>query len=114
MALGDFLTNQCMNSLQPTRSSQQYPPYIPPHRQYAHRADNSGKALGSWADEMDSQPIPSATSGYGSGSRDPGERRAFTQPWGGDSRGGDRGGSMSMGGRAPSFGMSNTSEERCI
>ncbi|KAF2767733.1 hypothetical protein EJ03DRAFT_337440 [Teratosphaeria nubilosa] len=41
------------------------------------------QSLGSWADEMDSQPLPPAPSGYSSrdrGDRDGGEKRAFTQP----------------------------------
>ena len=38
-------------------------------------------ALGSWADEMETQPIPAVPAPYSSrGDRDGGERRAFTQP----------------------------------
>lgn len=43
----------------------------------------TNQSLGSWADEMDSQPIPAMGSGFGArdrGDRDGGERRAFTQP----------------------------------
>ncbi|KXS99078.1 hypothetical protein AC579_9196 [Pseudocercospora musae] len=77
----------------------------------------TNQSLGSWADEMDSQPLPSmaSTSSYG-GARDrdrgdgPGERRAFTQPsWErgtgggvGSGMGGDRMGG-NMGGRGPSY-----------
>ncbi|KAF2720397.1 hypothetical protein K431DRAFT_93582 [Polychaeton citri CBS 116435] len=68
------------------------------------------QSLGSWADEMDSQPIPSVSASFGSG-RDRagpggmgGERRAFTGPstWE-RSSGGVSGGDM--GGRGPSYGM---------
>lgn len=60
--------------------------------------------LGSWADEMDSQPLPSAPSGYAArrgDDRDGGERRAFTQPQWGEARTGGGG----MGDRGASFGM---------
>jgi len=38
----------------------------------------TNQSLGSWADEMDSQPLPLGPSGYGA--RDRGEQRSFTQP----------------------------------
>lgn len=73
-------------------------------------ADMRITALGSWADEMDSVPVPAAPSGGYGGARDrdgPGERRAFTQPnWGEARTGGGVGGGMGMGGRGPSFGKS--------
>ncbi|KAK4546431.1 hypothetical protein LTR36_002108 [Oleoguttula mirabilis] len=47
----------------------------------------TNQSLGSWADEMDSQPIPAAASGYGR-DRDGGEKRSFTQPAWGEARGG--------------------------
>ena len=60
-------------------------------------------ALGSWADEMDSQPIPAQSAGYGSRDRDGGERRAFTQPaWDQARTGAGVGGPM--GGRGGSYG----------
>ncbi|CAK3812533.1 RNA-binding sce3 [Lecanosticta acicola] len=66
----------------------------------------TNQSLGSWADEMDSVPVPAAPSGYG-GARDrepPSERRAFTQPnWGEARTGSGVGGGMSMGGRGSSF-----------
>lgn len=64
----------------------------------------TNQSLGSWADEMDSQPIPSAPSGYGGArDRDQGEKRSFTQPsW---ERGAGGGGSgMGMGDRGASYG----------
>lgn len=42
------------------------------------------QSLGSWADEMETQPMPSAPSGFG------GERRAFSSAGGFGDRGGDR------------------------
>jgi translation initiation factor 4B len=55
----------------------------------------ANQSLGSWADEMDSQPLPSATSSY-SRDRGDGERRAFTQPSWENARasGGSMGGGM--------------------
>ncbi|KAK3623008.1 Eukaryotic translation initiation factor 4B [Elasticomyces elasticus] len=81
----------------------------------------TNQSLGSWADEMDAQPLPSAPSGYASrsrddrgGDRDGGEKRSFTQPsWenartgsgmGGGMSGGMSGGSMrGMGDRNASY-----------
>jgi len=62
----------------------------------------NNQSLGSWADEMESQPLPAVPS-YG-GSRDTGERRAFTQPSWGEARAPreSRGGDM-MGDRGMSF-----------
>ncbi|KAK0903813.1 Eukaryotic translation initiation factor 4B [Friedmanniomyces endolithicus] len=66
----------------------------------------TNQSLGSWADEMDAQPIPSAPSGYGSGARDrgdrgdrdTGERRSFTQPsWENARTGSGMGGGMGSG-----------------
>ena len=110
MALGDFLTNQCRHHHHLSTHTHSPPNSYPVTERHispnpvpgSSILTQNGAALGSWADEMDSQPIPSASSGYG-GSRDPGERRAFTQPWG-DARGGDRAGSAGMGGRGPSYG----------
>lgn len=73
-------------------------------------------ALGSWADEMDSQPLPAVpASSYASrdrgdrGDRDGGERRAFTQPsWENARSGSGMGGGMERGGmgdRGASYGM---------
>jgi len=69
----------------------------------------TNQSLGSWADEMDSQPIPAVPSGWGAGGRDrdrggdrdrePGERRAFTQPAWDQARGGS-----GMEGRGASYG----------
>ncbi|KAK3721521.1 Eukaryotic translation initiation factor 4B [Vermiconidia calcicola] len=66
----------------------------------------TNQSLGSWADEMETQPIPSA-SAYGSRDSDRGERRAFTQPTWDQARtggGGVGGGMSSMGGRGASYG----------
>ncbi|EMC98083.1 hypothetical protein BAUCODRAFT_22920 [Baudoinia panamericana UAMH 10762] len=81
----------------------------------------TNQTLGSWADEMDSQPISMPTStGYGSGGRDRdrdgGEKRSFTQPaWesarsGGGMSGGMGGGmgDRGMGDRGASYGMATT------
>ncbi|KAK5118907.1 hypothetical protein LTR62_000118 [Meristemomyces frigidus] len=78
----------------------------------------SNQSLGSWADEMDAQPMPSAPSGYSAQARErrerddgAGEKRNFTwgdKPAGGSSMGGgfgggDRGGmGMGMGDRGAS------------
>ena len=49
----------------------------------------NNQSLGSWADEMDSQPIPSASTGYGARDRgDGGEKRSFTGPAWGEARSG--------------------------
>ncbi|KAK4553838.1 Eukaryotic translation initiation factor 4B [Recurvomyces mirabilis] len=65
----------------------------------------TNQSLGSWADEMDAQPMPSAASGYsgnrdrGDRDRDGGEKRSFTQPAWESARGGaSAGGGMGMGG----------------
>ncbi|PSK42996.1 hypothetical protein B9Z65_6950 [Elsinoe australis] len=52
------------------------------------------QSLGSWADEMDTQPMPAPSSGFG------GERRAYSSAGGGfgGDRGGDRGFGSSRGG----------------
>jgi translation initiation factor 4B len=74
----------------------------------------TNQSLGSWADEMDSQPLPAAPSGYsstrdrGDRDRDMGEKRSFTQPaWEMARTGSGVGGGMSsgMGGRGASYGM---------
>jgi len=64
------------------------------------------QSLGSWADEMDSQPLPPASSGYGGArDRDGGEKRSFTQPsW-------ERSGS-GMGGGGSSYGTDEEREDR--
>ena len=47
----------------------------------ARRALTLDVALGSWADEMDAQPLPSVPAPFGArGDRDRGERREYTQP----------------------------------
>ncbi|KAK4631514.1 putative eukaryotic translation initiation factor 4H [Fulvia fulva] len=59
------------------------------------------QSLGSWADEMDSVPVPSAPSGYGARDRrddGPSERRAFNQPDWGSARADARGPPSGMGG----------------
>ncbi|KAK5115841.1 hypothetical protein LTR85_009435 [Meristemomyces frigidus] len=62
----------------------------------------TNQSLGSWADEMDSQPIPSAPSGYGR-DRDTGEKRSFTQPAWGEARSGGGMGGGGMGDRGASY-----------
>ena len=74
-------------------------------------------ALGSWADEMDAQPLPAVPAPFGArGDRgDREERRAFTQPaWetartgSGVGGGMDRGMGGGMGARGASYGMQST------
>lgn len=72
----------------------------------------TNQSLGSWADEMDSQPIPSAPSGYGR-DRDMGEKRSFTQPAWGEARSGSGMGG-GMGDRGASYGKSPATRSRCM
>lgn len=77
-------------------------------------------ALGSWADEMDSQPLPAASSNaYSMRDRGDGERRGFEQPsWGSARTGGaGTGGGASSGmGGGDSFGayLATTEVERYV
>ncbi|KAK5167676.1 Eukaryotic translation initiation factor 4B [Saxophila tyrrhenica] len=73
----------------------------------------TNQSLGSWADEMETQPMPAAPSGGYSRDREGGERRGFTQPaWesarSGSGFGGGMGGGMGMGDRGASFGTTPT------
>ncbi|KAK3070264.1 Eukaryotic translation initiation factor 4B [Teratosphaeriaceae sp. CCFEE 6253] len=82
------------------------------------------QSLGSWADEMDAQPLPSASSnaysvrnregGDRGGDRDMGDRRSFTQPsWenarSGSGMGGGMGGAMGAGSMRSGVGDRNAS-----
>lgn len=64
----------------------------------------TNQSLGSWADEMDSQPLPamSTYSSAGNRDRDQGERRGFSQANWGEARGSGSGSAME--GRGTSYG----------
>lgn len=77
----------------------------------------SNQSLGSWADEMDAQPMPAVAPTYqvnrnreDRGDREFGEKRSFTQPsWENARSGGGMGMGGGMGDRGASYGRSGRS-----
>lgn len=77
------------------------------YRQFASPMCSQDTALGSWADEMENTPVPSATaSGYG------GERRAFSSAGGWGDRSGSGYGDKAAGGGFGDRSGSSFGEER--